>query len=71
MARTCDVTLVVTEEERALLAGDVPDAEIEVLGTIEDRAEHVAPLAGRAGVVFVGSYLHPPNADAALTSRAT
>ena len=65
MARTSDVTMVVTEEERALLAEHVPDAAIQVLGTIEDRAERVAPLAGRAGIVFVGSYLHPPNADAA------
>jgi glycosyltransferase involved in cell wall biosynthesis len=66
MTRSCDATVVVTEEERALLAGLVPDAAIEVLGTIEDAVERPAPLAQRRDVVFVGSYLHPPNVDAAL-----
>jgi glycosyltransferase involved in cell wall biosynthesis len=35
-----------------------------VLGNVHRLAEAVAPLAGRHGALFVGSYGHAPNADA-------
>jgi GT2 family glycosyltransferase/glycosyltransferase involved in cell wall biosynthesis len=66
MTRTCDVTLVVTEEERDILARAVPDAVIEVLGTVAQPVDRPAGLADRNGIVFAGSYLHPPNVDAAV-----
>jgi glycosyltransferase involved in cell wall biosynthesis len=59
-----DVVLAVTEDERALLAGLLPGADVQVLGNVHRLADVVAPLAGRRGALFVGSYGHAPNADA-------
>ena len=59
-----DVVLAVTEDERALLAGLLPGTDVQVLGNVHRVAEAVAPLAGRRGSLFVGSYGHAPNADA-------
>ncbi len=59
-----DVVLAVTEDERALLAGLLAGTDVQVLGNVHRLADHVAPLAGRRGALFVGSYGHAPNADA-------
>jgi len=59
-----DVVLAVTDDERALLAGLLPGADVQVLGNVHRVAETVASLAGRRGSLFVGSYGHAPNADA-------
>ena len=59
-----DAVLAVTEDERALLAGLLPGADVQVLGNVHRVAETVAPLAGRLGSLFVGSYGHAPNVDA-------
>jgi hypothetical protein len=59
-----DVVLAVTEDERALLAGLLPGSDVQVLGNVHRVAETVAPLQGRRGSLFVGSYGHAPNVDA-------
>lgn len=59
-----DAVLAVTEDERALLAGLLPGADVQVLGNVHRLAETVAPLPGRRGSLFVGSYGHAPNVDA-------
>jgi glycosyltransferase involved in cell wall biosynthesis len=59
-----DVVLAVTEAERALLAGLLPGADVQVLGNVHRLAETVPPPAGRRGSLFVGSYGHAPNVDA-------
>jgi glycosyltransferase involved in cell wall biosynthesis len=58
-----DLVLAVTEDERALLAGLLPGVPVDVLANVHRVAESVAPLTGRAGALFVGSYGHAPNAD--------
>lgn len=65
MARCSDATIVVSDEERDELVRLVPGAEVAVIPTIAD-VQPVASLAGRAGIVFVGSFGHAPNVDAAL-----
>jgi glycosyltransferase involved in cell wall biosynthesis len=64
--RSCDVTVVVTEEERREILASVPEADVVVLPTIQSPAPEAAPLDGRSGIVFVGSFHHSPNADAAI-----
>jgi len=59
-----DVVLAVTEDERALLAGLLPGSDVQVLGNVHRVAETLAPLDGRRGSLFVGSYGHAPNVDA-------
>ena len=59
-----DTTLVVSEAERALLAIDVPLADVEVLSNLHDVAGPGLPYAQRRDLVFVGGFRHPPNVDA-------
>ncbi|NTW40210.1 MAG: glycosyltransferase [Cellulomonadaceae bacterium] len=62
--RAADVTLVVSPIEQELLANEAPDAVVRVVPTVHERTGSSAAPAERAGLVFVGSYAHPPNADA-------
>jgi glycosyltransferase involved in cell wall biosynthesis len=58
--------VVVSDAERDLLAQIAPQAKVVVLSNIHDRHEHGAPFGQRAGLLFVGSFRHPPNIDAVL-----
>lgn len=64
MVRASDVTVAVTEDERAQLLRHVPDARVIVIPTIHEVAEEIRPAQGRQDVLFVGGFEHPPNADA-------
>ncbi|MFT3896909.1 MAG: glycosyltransferase [Thermomonas sp.] len=59
-----DVTLVVSEAERALLATDAPNARVEVLSNLHQLAGPGGSFAARKDLVFVGGFRHPPNVDA-------
>jgi len=59
-----DVTLVVSEAERALLARDAPLAKVAVLSNLHRVSGHGQPFAQRHDLVFVGGFRHPPNVDA-------
>jgi GT2 family glycosyltransferase len=59
-----DITLVVSETERALLAKDAPRARVEVLSNLHALAGPGLPFAQRNDLVFVGGFRHPPNVDA-------
>ena len=59
-----DVTLVVGEAERVLLATDVPDARVHVLSNVHAVSDDVPGFDARRDVVFVGGFRHPPNVDA-------
>ncbi|WP_460732455.1 glycosyltransferase [Lysobacter tyrosinilyticus] len=61
-----DVTLVVSGNERALLAQDAPAAKVEVLSNLHRVAGPGQPFAQRHDLVFVGGFRHPPNVDAVL-----
>ena len=66
LVRRADVTLVVSPVERALLAELVPSARVDVLSNIHEPMPRGRPYPERAGVVFIGGFRHPPNADAVL-----
>ncbi len=59
-----DLTLVCSSAEKELLAELCPDAPVEVLPNVHEPAAISAPLAERSGLLFVGGFEHPPNADA-------
>ncbi|HZV23572.1 MAG TPA: glycosyltransferase [Luteimonas sp.] len=59
-----DVALVVSEAERALLAIDAPQANVEVLSNLHEVAGPGLPYAQRHDLVFVGGFRHTPNVDA-------
>ncbi|HEY5307687.1 MAG TPA: glycosyltransferase [Casimicrobiaceae bacterium] len=66
LIRKADVTLVVSHYEQALLGELVPDARVMVLSTIHDLLPAGKSFAQREGLVFIGGFQHPPNADAVL-----
>ena len=59
-----DVTLVVSETERELLARDAAGAKVEVLSNLHRVAGPGRAFAQRSDLVFVGGFRHPPNVDA-------
>jgi GT2 family glycosyltransferase len=66
LIRKSDVTLVVSPIEQALLASLAPQAQVLVLSNIHDAMPEGKPFAEREGLVFIGGFQHPPNADAVL-----
>jgi GT2 family glycosyltransferase/glycosyltransferase involved in cell wall biosynthesis len=66
LIRGSDATLVVTEDERAHVLSDVPDATVHVVPNVNPVRARVPGPAARHGVVFVGGFEHPPNVDGAL-----
>ena len=59
-----DVTLVVSEFEKQLLAQIAPAAQVVVISNIHTPAGAPAPFEARTGILFVGGFRHPPNVDA-------
>ena len=61
-----DVTMVVSESERMVLAQDAPTANVELLSNLHRVAGSGRAFAQRRDLVFVGGFRHPPNVDAVL-----
>ena len=59
-----DVTIVVSEFERNLLARIAPTARVDIVSNISMPAQHVAPPHDRNGILFIGGFRHAPNVDA-------
>ena len=66
LIRKADVTLVVSPVEQGLLSDIVPEARVMVLSNIHELLPPGKPFAEREGLVFIGGFQHPPNADAVL-----
>ncbi|MFE6616611.1 glycosyltransferase [Amycolatopsis sp. NPDC057786] len=66
LVRSADRTLVVSEAERDLLAKLVPSAKVDVLSNVHPFSSEPTSPEGRAGAMFVGSFEHGPNRDAAF-----
>jgi glycosyltransferase involved in cell wall biosynthesis len=64
LVRGADVTLAVSEAERALLREHDPDADVRVLATIHEPAPPGPDFAARRGALFIASFEHAPNVDA-------
>lgn len=63
--RACDVTAVVTEEERVEIERELPGVKVTVLPNANPVASETAPPDERSGLIFVGGFEHTPNIDAA------
>jgi glycosyltransferase involved in cell wall biosynthesis len=58
-------TWVVSPRERDLLAELAPGARVELVSNVHEVHQDTPGIAGRSGAVFVGSFAHAPNVDAA------
>lgn len=66
LMRACDLTLVVSPVEQALLATEVPEARVEVLSNVHEVAGRGRGFAERRDLWFIGGFQHPPNVDAVV-----
>jgi glycosyltransferase involved in cell wall biosynthesis len=64
MVQRADVTLVVSGDERDILANEAPDSRVELVSNIHTVHSPSEPFASRSGLLFVGGFGHPPNEDA-------
>ncbi len=58
-----DLTLVVSEFEKALLGEVLPSAKVDVISLINDDAPAPRSFSERSGILFIGGFRHPPNVD--------
>ncbi len=61
-----DITLVCSTTEQQLLRAHLPDADVRVLSNIHGETPTKTPVGDRDDLLFVGSFEHPPNADAVI-----
>ncbi len=66
MIRATEMTLVVSDSERAQVERDIPAAEVLVVPNIHEVEQYVMPPEERSGILFVGGFEHQPNVDAAV-----
>jgi GT2 family glycosyltransferase len=66
LIRKAHVTLVVSTVEQELLNRLAPESHVMILSTIHEPLDGGKPFAEREGLVFIGSFRHPPNTDAVL-----
>jgi GT2 family glycosyltransferase/SAM-dependent methyltransferase len=66
MIRATDLTVVASDAEQMVVEREVPGKQVRVIPTYHDIHSTISPASGREGVVYVGSFDHPPNVDAAL-----
>ncbi|MGC9962924.1 MAG: glycosyltransferase [Acidimicrobiales bacterium] len=65
LAKAADATLVVSPVERELLLEELPDLSVHVVPNIHRDEAAGQPFGRRQGLLFVGSFPHDPNRDAA------
>lgn len=66
LTRLCDETWVVSESERAILLQEDPNLRVSVVPNIHREEPPGPSFEHREGLLFVGSYPHDPNRDAAI-----
>jgi GT2 family glycosyltransferase/glycosyltransferase involved in cell wall biosynthesis len=64
IARSCDVVVTATEHERDVFSVLAPEVVSRSIPTIHEVQWNPPGPEGRHGLLFVGGFRHPPNADA-------
>ncbi len=65
LARTCDVTLVVSPVEKEIMLKEDPSLKIKVISNIiREIKKPKKSFSERRDLIFVGNFLHLPNIDA-------
>ena len=64
LAQSCDQVWCVTTDDLAVLKQAAPSARFEIIPTIHALQDRGQSFAARQGLLFIGNFLHRPNADA-------
>ncbi len=60
-----DITIAVTDVEERIIRSAIPSASTFIVPTVHESIEaEQPPFEDREGILFLGSYQHPPNVDA-------
>lgn len=65
VARKADCTLVVSPVEKTILESTCPELQVYVISNVHEPCASVMPFSERKDILFVGSFQHSPNIDAA------
>lgn len=63
LIQKCTATLVVSSYEKELIESALPNARVELVSNIHDFTRASGYSGYRDGMVFIGSFLHPPNEE--------
>jgi glycosyltransferase involved in cell wall biosynthesis len=66
LAAECDAVLVVSPDEKEILAERLPDQRIEIVSNIHETQAEIPPYETRRDFLFIGGFEHTPNVDAVL-----
>jgi GT2 family glycosyltransferase len=66
LARQSNLVWVVSTHEADLLGQEAPTARVEIVPNIHTVRTNVPPFRERQDLMFIGTFLHPPNVDAVL-----
>jgi glycosyltransferase involved in cell wall biosynthesis len=66
LAAECDAVLVVSPDEKEILAEKLPRQRIEIVSNIHETQTATAPYQTRRDFLFIGGFEHTPNVDAML-----
>lgn len=64
--RECDITLVVSPIEQALIKKELPQIRVEILSNVHEIYGCRKPFSERGDLIFIGGFQHTPNVDAIL-----
>ena len=64
LIRESDLTVVCSDADARWIADMIPGTPTAVLGTIHEGVDNGVAFDDRTGLLFVGSWNHPPNVDA-------
>jgi len=64
LMKKADSVLVVSPVEQEAILAEFPSIPVEVVSNIHEIFEPVSEYGGRSGLLFIGSFNHPPNVDA-------
>lgn len=66
LTKAVDVVWCASIDDKRLLASEAGEANFEIIPTLHEVDRSGSPFAERSDLLFVGSFLHRPNADAML-----
>jgi glycosyltransferase involved in cell wall biosynthesis len=66
LAEECDAVLVVSPDEKEILAEKLPGQRIEIVSNIHEIQASILPYDTRRDFLFIGGFEHTPNVDAML-----
>ncbi len=64
LVRASDLVLTVSAVEEEILRRKCPEVPVITIPHVHRSASRVPPFESRSGLLFIGGFAHPPNADA-------